>query len=132
MAKSSYQFSLRRLLLLFVPICVVVGLIFAPFTVRVPISASLIMNSVHYSEGLRINVYDGQDLVASNTLILSRKIDIESTPVTPDLIEQILKAELELPESEDNSYLEIRVNLLQKLRLRNATNIRVAGLPLPN
>ena len=90
------------------------------------------MNSVHYSEGLRINVYDGQDLVASNTLILSRKIDIESTPVTPDLIEQILKAELELPESEDNSYLEIRVNLLQKLRLRNATNIRVAGLPLPN
>ena len=89
MAKPSVRFSLRTLLLLFALICVVIGLIFARFTVRVPISASSIMNSVHYSEGLCVNVYDGEDLVAGNTLIVSRKMDVQSMPpVTSDEIER--------------------------------------------
>ena len=132
MAKPSFRFSIRTLLLLLTLSCVVIGLILVPVTVRVPISGSLIMNSVHYSEGLCINVYDGEDLVAGNTLIVSRKMDVQSIPVTPDEIEKILKGEMVLPTPEDNSYLEIRVNLIQKLRLRNATDIRVGGLPPPN
>ena len=132
MAKPSVRFSLRTLLLLFALICVVIGLIFARFTVRVPISASSIMNSVHYSEGLCVNVYDGEDLVAGNTLIVSRKMDVQSMPpVTSDEIEQMLNGELVLPAPEDSSYLEIRVSLIQKFRLENATNIRVRGRPLP-
>ena len=132
MAKPSFRFSIRTLLLLLTLSCVVIELILVPVTVRVPISGSLIMNSVHYSEGLCINVYDGEDLVAGNTLIVSRKMDVQSIPVTPDEIEKILKGEMMLPTPEDNSYLEIRVNLIQKLRLRNATDIRVGGLPPPN
>ena len=132
MAKPSFRFSIRTLLLLLTLSCVVIVLILVPVTVRVPISGSLIMNSVHYSEGLCINVYDGEDLVAGNTLIVSRKMDVQSIPVTPDEIEKILKGEMVLPTPKDNSYLEIRVNLIQKLRLRNATDIRVGGIPLPN
>ena len=132
MAKPSFRFSIRTLLLLLTLSCVVIVLILVPVTVRVPISGSLIMNSVHYSEGLCINVYDGEDLVAGNTLIVSRKMNVQSIPVTADEIEKILKGELVLPTPEDNSYLEIRVNLIQKLRLRNATDIRAGGLPLPN
>ena len=75
---------------------------------------------------------DGEDVGAGNTLIVSRKMDVQSIPVTADEIEKILKGEMVLPTPKDNSYLEIRVNLIQKLRLRNATDIRVGGLPLPN
>ena len=133
MAKPSFRFSIRTLLLLLTLSCVVIGLILAPVTVRVPISGSLIMNSVHYSEGLRINVYDGEDLVAGNRLIVSRKMDIESIPIDVDEIdfEQLFTGEQTLPAPQDNSYLEIRVNLIQKIRLENATKIRVGGIPLP-
>jgi len=89
------------------------------------------MNSIHYSEGSRIKVYDGEDLVAGNSLIVSRKMDVESIKLKPGEFEKVLTGELVLPTFEDNSFLEIRVNLIQKFRLENATKIRVAGLPLP-
>ena len=75
---------------------------------------------------------DGEDVVAGNTLVVSRKMDVQSIPVTADEIEKILKGELVLPTPEDNSYLEIRVNLIQKLRLKNAADIRVGGHSPPN
>lgn len=133
MANLRFQFSLRTLLIAVLPVCVLVGIVFTPVNVRVPISASLIMNSVHYSEGLRINVYNGDHLVAGNCLIVSRKMEVESIELDVDEIdiEKIFLGAQKLPVPEDNSYLELRVNWIQKYRIESANNIRVGGQPLP-
>ena len=132
MSKTSFRFTLRTLFLVLVLVSVLIGLVFTPATVRVPISASL--NSIHYSVGLRINVRDGGDLIAGNCLIISRKMDVESIEINLDEIDlvELVNGNLKLPPQEDNSYLEIRVNLIQKYRIERASELRLGGLPLPH
>ena len=134
MSKTSFRFTLRTLFLVLVLVSVLIGLVFTPATVRVPISASQIMNSIHYSVGLRINVRDGGDLIAGNCLIISRKMDVESIEINLDEIDlvELVNGNLKLPPQEDNSYLEIRVNLIQKYRIERASELRLGGLPLPH
>ena len=122
--RPKFQFSLRAFLLFALPSFALTVLVFAPTTVRIPVRSELLLNSIYYSEGSEINIYDqdGQLIVAKCRIVL-RKIDIETTAIEPaDLVSG------NLPPIVDNSFLEIRVNYYQKYQIEHSSGVRVGGI----
>lgn len=124
--RQGIRFSLRTLLMTVLFFALVV-FVCSPTTVQIPVSSSLLMNSIYYSEGARINVYDeNTKRIAANCLISVRCVEIESQAIDPSEINDLLTHKF--PPIIDNSYLEIQVNWLQKYRIYNSKDVRVGGI----